>query len=131
MIVVDTSALMAIILGEPERDDFIEVLDCAEAVLISSGTMIETLLVAHRRGHDALVARVEALVDAFGITIAAPGPAEIAAALGGHARYGKGTGHPAQLNFGDLFAYALATSRDLPLLFKGEDFAATDVRAAG
>lgn len=130
MIAVDTSALMAIILGEPARDDFIAVLDRAEAVIISSGTLIETLLVARRRGDDALVARVEALVEAFGMAIAAPGPADIAAALAGHARYGKGTGHPAQLNFGDLFAYALATSRDVPLLFKGEDFAATDVRAA-
>ena len=64
------------------------------------------------------------------MNIISPGHEEIEIASHAFASYGKGSGHPAQLNFGDLFAYALAKSRDIPLLFKGNDFAQTDVKSA-
>ncbi len=130
MIVVDTSALMAIILGEPEREAYLEILDKSTGVALSSGTMIEILLVSHSRGSEKLGAEVEALVASFDIEIVPPGLAEIEAAHDGLVRFGKGSGHPARLNFGDLFSYALAKSRNLPLLFKGDDFSQTDLESA-
>jgi ribonuclease VapC len=77
-----------------------------------------------------LVDQVNALVLAYGIEIAPPGLPETDYAHAANVRYGKGSGHRAQLNFGDLFAYALAKSRDIPLLFKGHDFAHTDIMSA-
>lgn len=129
MIAVDTSALVAIVLMEAERDRFLSVLSQADCVLVSVASIVEGRMVLHRRGAE-LAAAFDAILD-FPNLEAVPVDAE-QAAIAQHAftRFGKGTGHPAQLNFGDLFAYALAKSRGVPLLFKGEDFAATDIAAA-
>ena len=130
MIAVDSSALIAIMLNEAERASFLDILDNAPAIVMSAPSLVETRLVAWARGQESLVDQVNALVLAYGIEIAPPGLPEADYAHDANVRYGKGSGHPAQLNFGDLFAYALARSRDIPLLFKGNDFAHTDIMSA-
>ncbi len=130
MIAVDSSVFIAILQREPERTSFMDALKQAEQVLISPATIAEARMVAHRRGGAALVEEFDELL----VTAAAqiiPFDAEQAdIAHTAFVRFGKGTGHPAQLNFGDLFSYALAKARGVPLLFKGEDFAQTDVARA-
>jgi ribonuclease VapC len=130
MIAVDSSALIAIILNEPERPSILAILDNATAIVMSSTSLVETRLVAWSRGQQALVDEINALVLAYGIEIAPTGLPDADYAHEANVTYGKGSGHPAQLNFGDLFAYALAKARDIPLLFKGNDFAHTDVKFA-
>ena len=88
------------------------------------------MVIHRRRGKDALTILTEILSEPEFI-IVPPGPVEIDLAHAAFVTYGKGNGHPAALNFGDLFSYALAKSRGLPLLFKGDDFALTDVVMAG
>lgn len=125
MIVVDSSVFVAIIAGEPDAEALSRSLALAERRIMSAGTYLECAIVAERRfgGRaelDAWLARRD-----IGIAIIDAALARIAADA--FARYGKGR-HPAGLNFGDCFAYALAASLGAPLLFKGNDFARTDVR---
>jgi ribonuclease VapC len=128
ILVVDTSALLAILLGEPERAAFRRLLRQHEAK-ISAGTLIETLRVVQislgPEGH----AGVDALLETTGAEIVPVDDGQVAEARRGMLLFGKGRGEePAVLNFGDLFAYALARRLALPLLFKGDDFARTDVQ---
>ena len=122
-LVADTSALMALLLGEAEA---IATLLETRATLISAGTLAETLVVADRRGIGAEMAR---LVEGLGIAVeplSLAGARQVAAAYG---QWGKGV-HPAGLNLGDCFAYALARECGAELLFVGEDFARTDIAPA-
>jgi ribonuclease VapC len=127
MIAVDTSALVAIAFDEPERAALLAVIAREARALVSTVSAVEARMVIHgRRGQRAVV-----LFDDFlrlpWFELVAPGPAEAEAAYAAFVAYGKGSGHPAQLNFGDVFSYALAKTRNLPLLYKGEDFAQTDL----
>jgi ribonuclease VapC len=126
VIVVDTSALMAVLLGETEADLCIRVLEAEPEVLISAGTLGETLIVAGRRG---LGEAASGLVEALGFTVSPVTAAAAQRVADAYARWGKGL-HPAALNFGDCFAYALARDEDCPLLYVGEDFRRTDIAAA-
>ena len=126
MIVVDTSALMAIVLGEPGGAACIDILTAERDVAICAGTLAEVLIIAARRNVGAEVAT---LVEGLGFTVVALTEAGSRRAAEAYARWGRGV-HPAGLNFGDCFAYALAKADDRPLLFVGEDFARTDVRPA-
>lgn len=126
MIVVDTSALMVILLGEADSDACMDVLEEAEVLLISAGTMAEALIVADRRSVGEEMRR---LLDGLGFEISPVTPASARLVADAYARWGKGT-HPAGLNFGDCFAYALASERAAPLLYVGDDFAQTDVLTA-
>ena len=127
MIVLDTSAILAILQEEPERDSFRLEIVRAGTALISAGTIVELATVAGRS--SVLRSRAESfLKEPF--VIQEPVTAEQAAmAADAFQAWGKGH-HPAALNLGDMFAYLLARERDLPLLFKGNDFARTDVRNA-
>jgi len=129
LIAVDTSALMAIIKNEAERASFMQLLKQAERVLISAGTVIEARVVAHRRGGKALVEALDDLLITISAEIMPVEEAEADIAHAGFVQYGKGGGHRAQLNFGDLFSYALAKALGVPLLYKGDDFAHTDIAA--
>lgn len=129
MIVVDTSALLAIVLREPERATFLECITASDAVM-SAGTLIEALMVCHGRGGAIATKEVQTLIAELGIEIVPVVAEQASIAHEAFLTYGKGNGHPAQLNFGDLFSYALAKARNVPLLFKGQDFAATDVASA-
>jgi ribonuclease VapC len=120
--VVDTSALLAILMNEPEAEGFAVAIESDPIRLVSAGTLLETGLVAEGRWGDAGGRELDLLVAKAGIDVA-PFDAEQVEAF---RRYGKGR-HPAGLNFGDCFAYALSRASGQPLLFKGGDFAQTDV----
>lgn len=127
-IVVDTSAMVAILYGEPERERFRRALERSPSV-ISAGNLIELLRVVMRRT-PGLVEEVRPVLAGLGTSVAAVDEAQVALAHEGQLRFGLGRGRPpAVLDFGDLFAYALARRLDAPLLFKGDDFARTDLRA--
>ena len=126
MIVVDSSALVAILLQEPAADMLLARAARAAGRLISAGTAVEVGMVVMARLGAAGVAELDALMAQLGIELVPVDASQVAIARDGFSRFGKGR-HPAALNFGDLFAYALAKSRDLPLLYVGQDFARTDV----
>jgi ribonuclease VapC len=130
MMVVDTSALIAIALSEPEHDDLIEILISDPELLISSVSVVEARMVMHARKGQQGTIRLDDLLRLYRFDIRAPGAQEIDLAHHAFVKYGKGSGHPAQLNLADLFSYALAKSIDVPLLYKGNDFARTDVVSA-
>lgn len=124
MIVVDSSALMAVAGKEIEAARCARVLESSPELLISAGTFLESLIVARLRGLGAQMVR---MIDALGFEIVPVSP-DFARRAALHYPWGKGL-HPAGLNFGDCFAYTLAKDRDCPLLFVGNDFSKTDVRA--
>ena len=127
MIAVDTSAIVAIVLGEPERAAFRQALLQAGKALISAVSVIELRMVLYSRRGPPAVVLVDDMLRLPLFDIVPPGPADLQAAFGAFVVFGRGSGHPAALNFGDLFSYALAKVRELPLLFKGNDFAETDI----
>ncbi len=122
--IVDTSALIAVLRHEPEANGFVELMLASSAVRVSAGTLVETRIVAERDGGAAEMAD---LLEAIGVDVVPVDARQVDLAFDGFRRFGKGR-HPAGLNFGDLFAYALARALDAPLLFKGNDFARTDVK---
>lgn len=130
MIVVDTSALVAIAFAEPEREAYVGVVEASGKALISSVSVLETRMVVHGRRGQRAVVMLDDLLRLPVFEVVAPGLAETDAAYAAFVAYGKGSGHPAGLNFGDVFSYALAKVRGLPLLFKGDDFAQTDILSA-
>ena len=130
MIVVDTSAIAAIAFAEPEREAFVQVLERAERCLISTVSVVEARMVVHGRRGQRAVVLVDDLLRLPLFEIVPPGPAEMDAAYAAFVAFGKGSGHAAALDFGDVFSYALAKVRGLPLLYKGSDFAETDIASA-
>lgn len=130
MIVADTSAIVAIAFAEPEREPFVQAIERAERTLISSVSVVEARMVVHGRRGQRAVVLVDDLLRLPLFEIVPPGPAETDAAYAAFVAFGKGSGHAAALNFGDVFSYALAKVRGLPLLYKGSDFAETDIASA-
>lgn len=126
MIAVDTSALMAIVLDDPDANACIAALEAEDDLLISAGTVAEALIVAARRHVGTEVAR---LLDGLGFEVVSVTPAAARQIAEAHRIWGKGA-HPAALNFGDCFAYAVAKDHGCPLLYVGQDFAKTDVESA-
>jgi ribonuclease VapC len=126
--VVDSSAVVAIILGEPAQGALVEALLDGDPV-ISAATMFEASMVMGGRLGERAFDKVDELLDEAEVRIVAVDRTQVEAARAGWLRYGRGR-HRAGLNFGDCFSYALATTRDLPLLYVGTDFARTDVRSA-
>ena len=130
MIVVDSSALVAIMRGEPEAGRFLETIASADALLLSSVNYLETSMVlAGPKGDAAVWHPLEAFLARANIVVAPFDQEQVRAAREAFLRFGKGR-HPAALNFGDCAAYALAKARRAPLLFKGEDFPKTDIAPA-
>jgi ribonuclease VapC len=128
--IVDSSAIMAIVLNEPERARFVHLLAGAVAPRISAGNWIELSAVLTRR-RDAIADAAFAVVSqSIALTIEPVSADQARIGWDAYRRYGIGTGHPARLNFGDCFAYALARATGKPLLFKGDDFTHTDLVAA-
>lgn len=123
-VVVDTSALMAIVLEESAAQTCSLAIQTADVLLISAATVAESLIVANRRSvGDAM----SMLINDLGFEIVPVSLASAKRVAQIYAKWGKGI-HPAALNFGDCFAYELAIENDCPLLFVGEDFAKTDVK---
>ena len=126
--VVDTSALVAILSNEPERRTFNEKIAGAGSCFVSAGSYLETAIVIEARYSYEGVRDLTFYLQTA-VTVVPFDAQQAELALGAYAKYGKGK-HRAGLNFGDCFAYALAKRRGEPLLFKGEDFSRTDLEAA-
>ncbi len=125
MIAVDTSALMAIVLDEPQAEACMTAIEHADELLISSGTLAEALIVGERRDVGRELAELISGLGFEVVSVTAASARRIAAAYG---RWGKGV-HSAALNYGDCFAYEVAIEHGCPLLYVGDDFARTDVNA--
>jgi ribonuclease VapC len=130
MIAVDTSALIAIANHEPERRRFLEIIAGADGCQISAVALLETRIVIFARFGTAGADRLAEWLATFKPEIVTFDEAQTDAAFAAFKTYGKGIHSQARLNFGDCASYALAKTRGLPLLYKGNDFAATDIVAA-
>lgn len=128
--IVDASALLAIILLEPERDRFLDLLDSHGKLSMFVVNFVEVAIKVDKDPDPRRARGFDEIVTSFGIEIAAIGLEQGRLARRAHLDFGRGSGHPARLNLGDCFAYALAKARGEPLLFKGEDFTKTDIEAA-
>jgi len=129
MIAVDSSAIFAILLREPEGASFARILSENDCV-VGAPTRLETYMAVRARSADAHVANLERIFGWKNIRTEALTQEHYEAASAAYDRYGKERGHPAQLNFGDCLSYAVAKVGSLPLLYKGEDFTRTDIDAA-
>ena len=128
--IVDTSAIIAILRKEPDGPRFAEAIEGASARRISAANYLETAIVVDALLEPLVSRRLDDLL-ADSSFIVEPVTAEHARlAREAYRDYGKGRGHPAQLNFGDCFSYALARATGEPLLFKGNDFSHTDLKSA-
>jgi len=129
--IVDTSALVAIISQEPDAPLYAAALESSPVNRISAGTWLETSIVIDRARDPLVSRRFDEIVAAGAFVIEPVTASQARIARGAYRDFGKGSGHPAALNFGDCFAYALARELDEPLLSKGNDFLHTDIPYAG
>lgn len=128
--IVDSSALLAILKEEPGWETLSEVLDLAESSSISAANYFESGIIADRYRNAVLSRRLDELIDRFSIHIEPVTPEQARIARQAYRDYGRGSGHPANLNYGDCFSYALARDKREPILYKGDDFVHTDLRSA-
>lgn len=126
MIVIDTSALIALLLDEPEADQIADLLKSEEEFKISAGTLAEALIVAGRRG---ISVEMSQLIEGIAAEIEPLNASGSIAVAEAYSVWGKGL-HPAGLNFGDCFSYVTAKGCGSPLLYVGDDFSRTDIRSA-
>lgn len=127
---VDTSAVIAILLQEDDARRFADTIAAADPPLISAASVVEAGLVLIRREGPAARADLREFLERGGFRIEPVTTEQSDLALDAYQRYGKGCGKPAVLNYGDCFAYALARAMGKPLLFKGDDFSQTDIPKA-
>lgn len=125
--VIDTSALLAIFLGEPERQSFLEHIRQDGSRLLSTANALETAIVLEARRGEVAGREMDLFMHRLSIELVPVDAAQVEVARAGWRKYGKGR-HPASLNFGDCFAYALSKTSGEPLLAKGNDFPKTDVQ---
>ncbi|MDE0545196.1 type II toxin-antitoxin system VapC family toxin [Microbacterium sp. C7(2022)] len=128
--IIDTSALIAILQGEEGSDRIVQAIADARRPAISSATLVEASIVADGPRDPVRSARFDAMVRSFGLDVVPLTAEHVRIARSAFRDYGRGSGHPAKLNFGDCLTYALAAERDQPLLYVGDDFAHTDLRSA-
>jgi|SRR5580704_2840336 ribonuclease VapC len=128
--IVDTSALVAVLKHEAERVKFAQALDEADSLKMSAATYLELSIVMDSRKSATLSREVDEIIERFSIEIEPVTVDQARIARHAYRDYGKGSGHPAQLNFGDCFSYALARDKREPMLYKGDDFVHTDIRPA-
>ena len=129
--IVDSSALVAIARLEQLAGKCLDSLERAKGSLyLAAPTYVELRAVATRDPNPQLGLTLDALIQEYDIQIVSFDPNHAQIARSAYERYGRGTEHPAKLNFGDCFAYALARERNEPLLFVGDDFIHTDIRSA-
>jgi ribonuclease VapC len=124
--VVDTSALVAILQNEPERRKFNEAIEAGETRSLSTASFLETSMILESRFGADGVRDLDLFISKAQIALVPVDEEQAHMARDGFRKYGEGR-HPAGLNYGDCFSYALARSRDEPLLFEGRDFLQTDV----
>ena len=127
--IIDTSAVLAILFGEPDAERYEDAIAAAWSRRMSVVALLEAAMVVESRGGAAAGQELDVLLEKAAVELVPVTPEHANAARRAWRRFGKGN-HPAALNFGDCFAYALAEMTGEPLLFKGEDFARTDIEAA-
>jgi ribonuclease VapC len=128
--IVDTSAVIAILRGEPQAEQLADTVLAAGGASMSAASYVEAAAVVDRVGDPVLSRRLDELLELLHIELAPFDAAQAGAARAAYADFGKGSGHPAGLNFGDCLAYGLAKATGQPLLYVGDDFAQTDLRSA-
>jgi ribonuclease VapC len=128
--IVDSSAMVAIIKLESDWTELSRVMDSANWLSISAASYLETSIVIDGLHDPARSARLDALIEDLGMVVEPVTANQARIARQAYRDYGRGSGHPANLNFGDCFSYALAREKREPLLFKGNDFNHTDLRSA-
>ena len=127
--IIDTSAILAILFEEPDAECFATAIAAASSRRISAATLLETTIVLESRSGPAAAHELDALLRRAQIELEPVTPEQAQTARQSWRTFGKGN-HPAELNFGDLFAYALAKATREPILFKACDFKLTDIPAA-
>jgi ribonuclease VapC len=125
--VIDSSVLIALLLAEPEADGFVAVVAGASSRLVSAASYLETAIVMLARSGPNAQEKLDRLLAELAVTIIAFTHVQPLHAVTAYRLYGKGSGHPAGLNFGDCFTYSLAKLTGEPVLFKGNDFSLTDI----
>lgn len=128
--IVDSSALIAILAGEPDAEELNDVLSGAVRPALSVANYLEAAIVLDRHPARRAGEKLDRYLVAGQVELADVTESQARIARAAYRNFGRGTGHPAGLNFGDCFAYALAIDRDASLLYKGNDFKHTDVRSA-
>lgn len=128
--ILDTSAVVAVLRAEANWERLVAVAEGAPRLFISAATYVELGIVVDRKGGPTGTRRVDTLLRSWQVEVSDVTVQQAEIARIAYREFGRGTGHPAQLNLGDCFAYALAVERDEPLLFVGDDFTHTDVRVA-
>jgi len=129
-VIVDTSAVVAVVYGEAGSSEIVRRILVDPHPRISAANLFESYMVIDRSGLPEAEEELEVFLVEVRPVIEPVTPEQVGLARIAFNRYGKGSGHPARLNFGDCFAYALARFRDEPLLYIGQDFAATDIESA-
>ena len=127
--IVDSSAVVAIIMDESDADALSDCLLAASGARMAAPTYVEVSIVCDQRP-TLVAADLDEVLEAHAVSVAAFTPEQAQVARTAYQRYGRGSGHPASLNFGDCFSYAMAIVANEPLLFTGDDFTHTDVRNA-
>jgi len=128
--IVDSSAIVAILNGEPDSQRYADAIDASDRLRISAATLFETAIVIDRSRNPVLSRLLDTLVSDAQMVVEPVTERQAQIARDAYRDFGKGSGHPAGLNFGDCFSYALAKDIGEPLLFKGNDFSETDVVSA-
>jgi ribonuclease VapC len=128
--IVDSSCIVAILRNEPDARTFVEAMAAAMERKISAANWLEASIVIDRVGNPILSRRMDSFIADSGTSVEPVTLEQVSIARAAYRDFGKGSGHPAGLNFGDCFAYALAKATGETLLFKGDDFAETDIASA-
>jgi ribonuclease VapC len=129
--IVDSSAVVAMVREEPGHDDLLTALDrSVTRPMISAVSYVESAIVLDAQRDPVLSGRLDQLLDVFQVEVVPVTTSQARRAREAYRDFGRGSGHLAKLNFGDVFAYALAAETGEPLLYKGDDFGHTDVRSA-
>jgi ribonuclease VapC len=129
-VIIDTSALIAILRAEPEAAAYAKAIEAAETCRMSAANFLEAAVVMDSARDPVVSRRFDELIAVAEIRLEPVTEGQARIAREAHRDFGKGSGHPAGLNFGDCFAYALARELGEPLLFKGNDFVHTDLTPA-
>jgi ribonuclease VapC len=129
-VILDTSAIIAILRNEPDASRFTDAIEAAEARIVSAATYLEAAIIVDSSRDPVLSRRFDELLEQANVSIAPVTQTQAIIARAAYRDFGRGSGHPARLNFGDCLAYALAKASGEPLLFKGDDFSHTDIVAA-
>ena len=128
--ILDTSVLIAIIKEEPETATFAAIMESVDPLRISAASYLESSIVVDKARDPKLSARLDELLEEATVIIEPVTAEQAKIARQAYRDYGRGSGHRANLNFGDCFSYALARVKREPLLYKGDDFVHTDLRSA-